>query len=383
MVSEKEPLRIFHLTVRRELTPGQRNQIFYESQAGELLEGAQWTTLAVHNGARVHPFERPIPWPFRPLLLRNLYGWLLLARVSREYDYVLLRHMPFDPFVFLFAPLIRNRLGVHHSKEVEELPLIRPGLVGETAAALERISGRFAIRRSVGILGVTGEIAKYEHDTRAPGKPYTSYPNGIDLDVVQVLDDHRRDEAIRIAFVCGTFNAWHGLDRLIDAVAAAPEEVVAGDFIIDLIGRLPDALRQRLEDLGERQRVFRVHGRLIGAAYRAALAEADIGLGSLALDRQNMQDGSTLKVREMLALGLPVYSGHRDSALPDSFPYYLARPAVDLGEINRFALQAKALSREQVRVAAEPYISKRNAMQNVADWLRQLPVRIRGGAART
>ena len=40
--------------------------------------------------------------------------------------------------------------------------------------------------------------------------------------------------------------------------------------------------------------------------------------------RNGLTDGCTLKVREMLAMGLPIFSGHKDTALPDNFPYYFS-----------------------------------------------------------
>ena len=32
--------------------------------------------------------------------------------------------------------------------------------------------------------------------------------------------------------------------------------------------------------------------------------------------RNGLTDGCTLKVREILAMGLPIFSGHKDTALP-------------------------------------------------------------------
>lgn len=361
-------LRIVHLTVYRDLPAGIRKQIKYEQEASAHLRDAQWTCLAVHNGRTAEAFERSIPAPFRLVLLRSLYGWIVTMRLSRQYDFVLVRHMNFDPFVFLFAPLIPNRVSVHHSKEVEELPLIRPGLAGRMAAALERVTGRFAVRCSAGILGVTREIAEYECETRAPGKPCSSYPNGIDLKGVDIADDRRSPDAVHIVFICETFTEWHGLDRLLSAVAGAVNPPPG--LVIHLIGNLSMQQRAQLSALGDRQSLFRVHGFLEAKAYQGILAAADVGLGSLALDKQKLREGATLKVRELLAMGLPVYSGHRDTALPASFPYYMEQPAVDIGQLHAFATRMKGVPRVLVRETAAPYIDKRGAMQNVADWLR-------------
>ena len=367
-MSPASPINIVHLTIYRDLPAGIRKQIKYEHEASSRLDNAKWTSVAFHNGQRIESFEQAIPGLFRPILLRALFGWITAMRLSRKYDFVLVRHMTFDPFALLFAPFIPNRVSVHHSKEVEELPLIRPGMSGAAAAVLERLTGRFAVRCSAGVLGVTTEIARYECETRAPGKPFSAYPNGIDLNAVRVAEDRRSSHEVHVVFICETFSGWHGLDRLLDAVARADH--LPPGLTIHLVGNLSRQQQAQLAALGERRSALCVHGFLDAAAYRDILAVSDLGLGSLALDRQNLREGATLKVRELLAMGIPVYSGHRDTALPESFPYYVEQPAVDLQQLHALAMRMKNVSRSQVREASGPYIDKRSAMQHVADWLR-------------
>lgn len=364
------PLRVAHLTVYRDLPAGIRKQIKWEQSASKRLKDVEWTSLAVHGGTAIEPFEKRIPPLFRPMFLRNLYGWLTARRLARTHDVVLLRHMPFDPFALVFAPFIRNRVSVHHSREWEELPLIRPGLAGRLAGALERITGWVAVRYAMGVMGVTTEIARFQVDSRAPGKPAGLYANGIDLNTVEEVADCRTDDAVQVVFLSNTFSEWHGLDRLVAAVRDAP--AIPARLTIHLIGHLSEPQKQQIEALGSRAEVFRIHGFLGTDAYRALLAEADAGIGSLAMDRQNMREGATLKVREMLGMGLPVYSGHADTALDTGFPFYHEVAAVDIAGLDRFARDMKRRSRSEVRAAATPFIEKTATMQVAADWLRVL-----------
>ena len=364
------PLRVVHLTVYRDLPSGIRKQIKWEQSASKRLKGVEWTSLAVHGGPALESFERRIPRLLRPIFLRNLYGWLTALRLARSNDVVLLRYMPFDPFALVFAPLIRNRVSLHHSREWEELPLISPGLFGRLAGALERITGWVAVRCAQGVMGVTSEIARFQVDSRGPGKPSGLYANGVDLDTVQVAADQRTDDGVRVVFMSNTFSEWHGLDRLVDAVRDAPS---VPDFLtIHLIGHLSESQKKQLAAIGSRAEVFRVHGFLETEAYRALLAEADVGLGSLAMDRQNLQEGATLKVREMLAMGLPVYSGHADTALDAQFPFYHHVDSINISDLEKFAQNMKACSRCEVRAAAAPFIEKAVTMQAAADWLRDI-----------
>ena len=53
------------------------------------------------------------------------------------------------------------------------------------------------------------------------------------------------------------------------------------------------------------------------------LASADVGIGTLGLHRKSMDEASPLKVREYLAVGLPVLYGYRDPDADDLQPFVL------------------------------------------------------------
>src|SRR5690606_7429253 len=92
-------------------------------------------------------------------------------------------------------------------------------------------------------------------------------------------------------------------------------------------------------------------------------------LGSLAMDRQNLNEGATLKVREMLAMGIPVYSTHIDTALPPSFLFYRYDKKISINNIISFAKDQKSIRRSIVRDSSIRYISKKENMYNVMNLL--------------
>lgn len=354
----------------RELSPGQRKQLNYEFHCNDRLERAAWTTVALHDKPPELPFERQVPRLFRALGLRNIYAWYFMFRARHTYDVILQRHMTFDPFILAFGWLIPCRVTVHHGKAIEELPLIKPGWRGRLAAAVERRMGWINTRQVLGLLGVTADIAAYEAAAHHAECPQGVYPNGILVDEVPVLID-RRGAGIEVGFVCGKFTAWHGLDRLMEAVEAERELAAEVGLKVHLIGQLDDEQRVAVDAINRHGVVFVVHGRLSEASYFQILETCDLGLGSLALDRQNMREGSTLKVREYLAVGLPVYSGQPDTALPEGFAYY-RHGAAEVRAILDFARTMKAETREAVRTASRSYIEKRALMQNVCTWLARV-----------
>ena len=365
-------IKVIHLSVVRHLTSGQAKQLLCETEVGPNIADAQWVTRALQSSPPTSPFSRRIPPLFRPMFLRNLYGWITALRLSRECDYLLMRHMTFDPFAFIFAPMIRNRVSVHHAKEVDELRLVAPGWKGQVASFLERLSGRVAVRNARMVAGVTREIADYERAMHDPGKLVAVYANGVDPASVALLEDGRERTAVEAAFICGTFADWQGLDKLIAAVDAAGETVAAFKLKVHLIGRLSEKQVREIAATPTRADVFVNCGFLEETQYRSILDRCHVGIGSLALERANLSEAATLKVREMLAMGLPVYSSHRDGSLPDDFSYYLNDDTVTISRLFDFARQHDDVGRREVSEAARPYISKENEMRTLCDTLRAL-----------
>lgn len=356
----KKKLNILHFAMLRQLTPGQLKQLDHEARAASYLNHVAWTTLAYHTGNEVKPYAKQLPFLFRPVFLRHLFAWIYMLRHHRKYDYIICRHIAFDPFSFFFARYIPNRIPVHHGIETQGLLSSRPGILGRLAASLEKYSVRSSLRYAVGIMGVTDEICSYHLENNAPNKnmPIIMYPNGIYLENVQTIDDKRSGIAYNIVFICGKFSKWHGLDLLLSDMLN-DTEVLTYPGTLHLIGELTPDNQVLVTAINDQKKLFKVkhHGRLPYEAYSRILATCDVGLSSFALHRQGITKATTLKVREMLALGLPVYSGHADSAIPREFTYYrIGDPS--LREIIMFSNEMRKITREKVRNESTEYIDK-------------------------
>lgn len=352
--------KILHITAVRELGSGQRNQLIYEANAAEKIKDVNWDTLAYHSGESVEKFERKIPWFFDFLILRNLYFWLLVLKFSRKYDLVLLRHLSFDPFTLIFSPLIKNRIGVHHAKEIDELKLVRKGLKGRLASLVEIYTGKVAVKNSLCIAGVTQEIALYENQERGLNKPFLVYPNGIEVNQIKTAEDYRINNEYNILFMCSYFSEWHGLDILLESLSKANIEE---NFYIHLVGNLS---KKQIEDI--KSHTYKdnliIHGAMNQDEYWNIISKCDVGLGSLAMFRQGLKEGSTLKVREMLAMGLPVFSGHKDAAFNEDFKFYQYSQNFSFNQLLAFCKASKELKREKVRAAAKNVIEKKAIMED-------------------
>lgn len=355
--------KVLHINGMRELTNGQRQQLNAEYLAASKLEDVEWDILAYHNGTPEKPFERKFPLLFRIRPFRSLFIWLNILYYKNDYDLVLVRHLMFDPFSLIFPYFIDNRISIHHSKEIEELKLIRKGWKGNLASIVEAIAGTAAIRHSLAVIGVTEDISLYQNSTRGLRKETFTYSNGIDVNSMILAEDNRHPNDINIAFVCSYFSSWHGLDLLIDAINTSNLDNIK--LKIHLVGNLNDEQKKLIEG----NKYFQSYGYLDQKSYMKVLSKCDVALGSLALYRQNMIEGSTLKVRDMLAAGLPVYSTHQDTALKSKSKFYYFDQKLNISSLLTYCNNMKQYSRLEVREETKQYIDKHNIL---LDLIRKL-----------
>lgn len=281
------------------------------------------------------------------LVLRVEY-YLWLYSVRKEYDAFMLRYNVHDPFQLLFIVLCRRPVYlIHHTLEEPELAM-GEGLRGWVRSKLESLIGKYAIKASAGTVGVTQEIINYERERarlRLDRRRDYLYPNGVYYERETV--DDRRGDILEFLFVASSFVPWHGLDLLLDNLSSTNEK-----FVLHVVGDVFS------EDRGRASSDERVlfHGHLDPSSIRRIAEKCSLGLSSFGLGRKGMKEACTLKVREYLLMGLPVYAGHEE-VFPESFQFYRNGP-VSFLEIIDFARVVKSVSRQQVSDAARPYIDK-------------------------
>ena len=286
-----------------------------------------------------------------------------------------MRHIVFDPFVLFFGWFVRNRITVHHAKEFFEVVCYKSGWQGKIAAYIELCTGYISTKTAAGILGVTNEICKFQKEFKKLPQnfPVCFYPNAIAPELVKVIDDNRKINEVNIGFMAGTFKGWHGLDLILEAISKYKELNSTKNFKLHLIGKISKEYFKKIEEINSKSKnkIIFNYGVLDMENYQKILSFCDIGLGSLAMHRAKVREGSTLKVREMLGMGLPVYSGHIDTALPENFPFYF-KGTIKIEEILKFAQDAAPFSRNEIRNRSLPYIDKRIYAKKLSEFLINL-----------
>lgn len=341
--------RILHAGYQRYKPPGIIAQLEHEQSAADAMNIPWSSRLFI-------PYDTPsesrvivrgkIHSKDRVGSIKEYYRWIRC--ISINYDIILLRYMPHDIRQLIF--LIGSRLPtftVHHTIEGSELRS-DGSMKSHVKWMLECILGPLSISRSFGVISVTREIAKYELSRSIKVNPIFIYPNGaiVDRDM-PIIDKLEEDSSLNIIFAASEFVPWHGLDRLI-----ASAKDYSGMFVMHVVGRVSESDRI---SAGDDQR-FVFHGELDAERLGELIRICHLGLSSFALDRKNITEACTLKVREYLANGISVYSGHKD-VFPENFRFYRCG-SCDIGAIVNMAREARSWSRREVRAAAVPYIDK-------------------------
>lgn len=160
------------------------------------------------------------------------------------------------------------------------------------------IFGRQKIIKNVnGIVAVTEELGNlYSHFN----KPITVVSNGYSFDDLPPLNYKNKNTKPQIVFVGSPGMTWHGTDKIVKIARHFP------DFSFHIVGPKLDTIpAHNVIQHGylNRQDLFQLYTKM------------NIGIGSLAMHRINMHEGSPLKVREYCAFGLPVIVGYKDTDL--------------------------------------------------------------------
>lgn len=355
-------MKILHSALMKNFTSGIVNQMYDEFQSAKDLEID--FDVKIFSPSQMVPSQFQVLFEFYDLNTSNskikswieyrkaYYSWL--ESKDKEVDCYILRYSAYDPFQYLFIQNSNKPVYlVHHTKELDELKTL--GIKGKILSYIDKIFGNKSIKVAKGIIGVTNEIIEYERLRIGDlSKKGILYSNGIKIKTNE-LKDRRINDIPEILFVASYFYDWHGLDLLIDAVKKNNQ-----NFVIHIVGKVNDV------DYAEllKNKKFKYHGVLSHDEILTITEQCWIGLGSLALFRKNMNQACTLKVREYLAMGLPVYSGYND-VFPIDFEFYRF-DSIDIDKILDYALQMRKYQKNDIMQNSIQFISKDSLLKKLS-----------------
>jgi glycosyltransferase involved in cell wall biosynthesis len=351
-------IKVLHAAVSLSPSAGVIKQIESEGKAAKDV-GIDWSILFVAGTKEKE--NKIIINLFKYIALRiRFFGRLTLKQ--RAYDVILLRYSVHDFFQLLYLGVFGFKtLLVHHTKEEKELKLRRG--FWAILKYIELVVGRASLLLAKGHVAVTREIIDYELMRIHPfqsNKPTYHYPNGFNFCHAQT-NDRRCAKIPELIYVASNFAPWHGLDLLLSSINKSTEK-----FILHLVGPKSN----ELINLTKHDIRVRLHGVLSADELEDLLGQIWCGLSSFALWRKGLNEASTLKVREYLAMGVPVYSGHYDAAFPREFPYYVQGPP-DINLIIEYSKKIRSSARFDVIQCAKPLISKESILKTLYDQISE------------
>ena len=353
---------MLHVMCSRSPEAGILNQIGFEVLAAEaegipvdsvIFDDARHLEECSRTGGMVRALaKKSKPGKILASFIHKVSFYFWLRQVAVNYEVIILRYAVYDPFQPLYIVLSPIPVfTIHHAKEIDEIKLAK---YSRLKIWCERLFGYLSLRACHGIIGVTEEIVEYEVGRMGGGKARTFlYPNGIFIERSN-RSPHFEKKTPQLIFVCSNFSPWQGLDLLLESVRRSDKM-----FDLHLVGRMSES--QILESSRD-PRVI-IHGECAPKDIQNLYEECWVGLSSFALYRQGLSQACSLKVREYLCAGLPVYSGHQD-IFPKQFKYYeTGGPNID--EIVSFAVTHRDVKRGDVRREARRFIDKRKLLSQL------------------
>ncbi|GEM_PF-4862439 len=233
-----------------------------------------------------------------------------------------------------------------------------------------------------GVAAVTSEIYKYAVKSGKKENPFLLAKNGIDIKsyVYYKYNPSIRElyntpiDAPLLAMI-GSISPWHGADILLRALSSAELE----KFYLWIVGNI-DIYKLRknfpTQKIFERVKFIPWQN---PSNLTKILSAVDVGIGSLSLQRQQMQEAQPLKVRAYLASGLPTLLGYIDSVISSELPFISSGRSSSIEalslEIRRFyehVTQNQHELRKQARDYAEKYLSWSIAAKETLDFLKDI-----------
>lgn len=291
-------------------------------------------------------------------VLYKIYAWFALKveyylyLSKKDCDFILTRYSVHDVAQLIFLILSKNKVFlVHHTKEEDELKM-DTSFLGKLRYYAEKVIGKWCIGASDGIVAVTNEIRKYELNRSKKQKSFV-FPNGIFVREQKIEHEFKHsDDKYKVLFISSYFQKWHGLDLLLENL----QQNNRNDFELHLIGNVTN---EDMEVISKDNRIV-FHGVQNLDYINAVSKEMHVALSSFALFRQNMEEACTLKVREYLSFGIPVYAGYKD-IFPDNFKYYqIGEPDID--NIVSYAKKMKGIDKGVVIEQSKQYIDKQHLL---------------------
>jgi hypothetical protein len=290
-----------------------------------------------------------------------------------DYDFIYLRHPFFDPLLVRFFKKTK--------KKAPDLKIILEINTYPYDAEPKRFLHKFSLwmdqyyRKTA--YKYIDRIVDYGQSKKIWNIPTINIRNGIDVDQISQSNSSTDVNKLRL-IALGTWNYWHGLDRLILGLFNYYNDPKRGvEVTLKIVGTGKEIANYHyLVDRYELNNVIQFFPPTTGEKLDRYFDEADIGIGTLAMFRKGVQLDSSLKHREYCARGIPFIFGGKDPDFQMDCPFvnhfpndYTALDIFKLIDFFELLKQKKPNYRNQMRVFAEERLSWNQKIQTILNQL--------------
>ena len=210
-----------------------------------------------------------------------------------------------DSFPFVFPRIPK---GVSVVLEVQTL--MRQELLSRNRvrAVQSWLLDSFYLKRFTKFLFVSNEIAASKRFANYRShQNSTVISNGVKLDQITEIKLLPKTNPAEFIFLGQNGQPWHGVEQILELASFMP------NYLFNIVGVTDKFLNVPSNVI--------FHGVLTQSEYFPIAEKCVLGIGTLNLKAKGMTEGSSLKVREYLAMGLPVFFRHTDTDFvqPPSF----------------------------------------------------------------
>ena len=344
----------------------QADTIFF-SERGLLLNEHPWARWPVRTpkGSIGHIFLFFVFADFQ--LLRKLH--------FADYQFILIRHMPTHPgFIFFLQLLKRKYPQLEIILDFPTWPYDRElgrGLQGRFLLWLDRLC-RQRLQRYV------NRALHIGPESDIWGMSTLQVSNGIQPEDFPLKKSADHKSSLMLVFA-GSIAPWHGLDRVLLGLAKyyVGKKKPATKVSLTIIGQgdASETLRRMAEQYGVEAYVH-FAGLQNAQQIKEYYQKADIAVGSLALHRIGLTQGTPLKHREYCAAGLPFVFAGIDADFGPDFLYAWQVPAddspLDITALQHFfqKIANEQHFREQMQAFARSKLSWKVKISPIIAYLR-------------
>ena len=214
-------------------------------------------------------------------------------------------------------------------------------------------------------------------DSSIFGIPTIKISNGIDTDDYTVVKKIKDGSATLILIGVALVSKWHGYDRIIRGLKEYYQCHVNMKVIFWIVGDGP--VLQELQSLVQSynlEEYVLFKGKATGRELENLYNKADIAVGSLGFYRIGLEQGSSLKLREYCAKGIPFIKANFDEQFDqENFKYMLTFPnddsLIDINKIIEFyeIINNDLNVQQRMHIFAEEHLTWEQQMRAIKEYL--------------